>query len=451
MDPKNISDVNEMLMTLKEQLRFDKSKQECYLVAQEVIMTTDIERKQNAEVLTPLSLVNEMMSKIPEEAWTDMSSGQLPTIFDPCVGKGAFVVVIYDLLWEKLEDLIPDEEERRVTILEEMIYFADINPFNIHVTKMILDPGNKYKLNAYCDDTLQMEFDFKFDIVVGNPPYSTNPSMQNTKPLYNLFIEKYITHDKLIFVVPTRWFAGGKGLGKFRKFMMSRNDIYLITVQDDATKWFGKHVEIKGGVVYFLKDGCYSGLCNLDGVLTDLNKYDIIPKSKYLPLIEKVQGFPKISDIYMNAGYYKIRTNDKKLKPKGKITCLVSKLKSNDRKKYVDVEIAEEKKSWKVVTTEAAHGSYSGFGYMNISPPDEIYTDSYIGFKVDDKKQAESLLSYLKTKFANVMLASRKISQHINSGVVKWIPLVPLDRKWNNQRVYDYFNLTKNEIDTVKA
>ena len=47
--------------------------------------TTKNERKQNAEVLTPLKLVNEMMSKIPEDAWTDLKSGWLPKIFDPCV------------------------------------------------------------------------------------------------------------------------------------------------------------------------------------------------------------------------------------------------------------------------------------------------------------------------------------------------------------------------------
>jgi len=185
MDNKNIGIVNESITTLKEQLKFNKSKQECYEICQEVIITTDIERKQYAEVLTPLSLVNEMLSKIPEDAWTDMNNDrvELPKIFDPCVGKGAFVVVVYDLLWKKLEDLIPDEEERRVTILEKMIYFADINPFNIYVTNMILDPAGKYKLNAFTGDSLEMEFDFKFDIIVGNPPYNKGGVRSHTGKL----------------------------------------------------------------------------------------------------------------------------------------------------------------------------------------------------------------------------------------------------------------------------
>jgi len=171
---------------LKEQLKFNKSKQECYNIAKEVIMTTDIEskqecyniakevimttdieRKQNAEVLTPPALAIEMTSKIPEDAWTKKP---LPRIFDPCVGKGVFVSIVYDILWDKLR--IPNEEERRRTILEDMLYFADINPFNIYVTKLILDPKNKYKLNAYCGNTLEMKFNFKFDIIITNPPFN---------------------------------------------------------------------------------------------------------------------------------------------------------------------------------------------------------------------------------------------------------------------------------------
>lgn len=62
---ENPNNINEFLATMKEHIISSKSKEEFYNTAQKCIMTTDIERKKNAEVLTPVSLVKEMLSKIP--------------------------------------------------------------------------------------------------------------------------------------------------------------------------------------------------------------------------------------------------------------------------------------------------------------------------------------------------------------------------------------------------
>ncbi len=52
----------------------------------------------------------------------------------------------------------------------------------------------------------------KFDIIIGNPPYNENLTNSGAKPLYNKFIEYYINKCNLLsFIVPSRWFAGGKG------------------------------------------------------------------------------------------------------------------------------------------------------------------------------------------------------------------------------------------------
>jgi hypothetical protein len=251
MDPKNVSIVNESIATLKEQLQFTGTKEICYEICQDVIMTTSIERKQNAEVLTPLKLVKEMMSKIPVDAWTDMRTGNLPKIFDPCVGKGAFIVVIYDMLFalDALKELIPDDEERRKTILVEMIYFADINPFNIFVTKMILDPSNKYKLNAFTGDTLEMDieevwgFD-KFDIIVGNPPYNDTGGTGTGNTIWQHFVKKYIGKTiYLCFVHPPGWRKPNTQKGKFYKMfdlMALDNQMLYLSIHgiEDGKKTF---------------------------------------------------------------------------------------------------------------------------------------------------------------------------------------------------------------------
>ena len=49
------------------------------------------EKKQNAEVPTPVKLVDEMLDKIPADFWTRPQK-----VFEPCCGKGNFGAVPRD-------------------------------------------------------------------------------------------------------------------------------------------------------------------------------------------------------------------------------------------------------------------------------------------------------------------------------------------------------------------
>jgi hypothetical protein len=56
----------------------------------------------------------------------------------------------------------------------------------------------------------------------------------------------------------------------------------------------------------------------------------------------------------------------------------------------------------------------------------------------------------MKCKLPNFMLGLRKISQHISKSTCKWIPLVPLNKEWNDDEVYKYFKLSEEDIKLVK-
>lgn len=409
------------------------------------------EKKKNAEVPTPVKLVDEMLSVIPSDFW------KMPKkVFEPCCGKGNFVLGIFDKFWIGLEEVYPDYEERSRVIITECLYYADITPLNIFITTEIL----KCHVQSYCGleeldyefhgvvgDTLKMDM-IGFDAVIGNPPYSTDPSQQDTTTLYHKFIEKYI--DKcslLLFVVPSRWFVGGKGLDTFRDFMMKRKDIVSICHEDDSKIWFGNNIVIEGGVNYFLKNTSYNGLCLFNGELYDLSKYDCIIKPQYHSLIDIIIENDSIAKIYCSSGYFKYRTNDKRLLDVGNVKCYVSTIKSKDRVKYVDTyNFTENNTFWKVVTARA-NGKSPKFGAKFIGNPNEIYTDSYISFRVNNEAEAKSLLSYLDTKFANYMLSIRKISQDISENTCKWIPLVPLDRTWSDDEVCEFLKIERTMYD----
>lgn len=379
-----------------------------------------------------------MLNAFPEEFWTKPH-----TVSEPCCGKGGFVIDIIDRFLKGGLSM--------TTILEECIHFADINSLNIFVTSLLVDPEKKYKLNSYLGNTLEMEFPMRFDAVIANPPYNANQTSKGNTPLYNKFVEKFIDESHYcMFVIPSRWFVGGKGLDKFRTMMMNRTDIKLIEHTDNASKRF-ENVSIEGGVSYFLKDSDHSGVCLFNGVEYDLSKYDRIINPKYHAVIEMVKNLEGILSIYNPACYFKYRTNDKRLKKSGKITCYVSYLKSKDRKMYLDdYEFNDKNTFWKVITARA-NGNSGKFGIVFVGSPQEVHTDSYISFAVNSEKEAKFLKTYLETSFINALLSIRKISQDINKSTIRWIPMVPLDREWTDEKVFEHFGFSDEQITMIRA
>jgi hypothetical protein len=456
---KNNQANEEMVMRLKQLFSLHlKDREKLGQIIDKYLIPHDNERRIHAEVSTPYVLRQEMLDSITK--YGDVNFWKTPkTVFEPCCGKGGFVVDLVEKFMNGLSDIMPDKEERYRYIVEHCIYFADINPLNIFVTKLLIDPFGKYKLNNYLGDTLaiDIEQEFKldgFDLVVGNPPYNDELKSTGASPLYHKFIYKYEPLTKLLqFIVPSRWFAGGKGLSEFRVWMKSRTDIVYIRHYFNSKQIFGSNVEIEGGVDHFLINKDHNGLCLFNNTLIDLDKYDIIvQESKYYKLIDRIIYKPNILQLYKPQQYYGIKSNDNRLVDKAEvdhISVYVSKQKGFKKyidKKYIDVDV----KKWKVITARA-NGKYGCFGNKFIGKPNECHSQSYISFEVTNEGEANSLLSYLQCKLPNLLLSVRKLSQDISADTCRWIPLVPLDRTWSDDQLFEYFRLSKELISLVKS
>ena len=110
-------------------------------------------RKDNDEVFTPNSLINEMLDKLPEEVWSNSDK----TWLDPCAGLGNFSVQVLKRLMEGLKGWEPDEELRKKHILENMLYHVEMNPESVEKLQRVLNPEGKYKLNIKCSDFLTFD------------------------------------------------------------------------------------------------------------------------------------------------------------------------------------------------------------------------------------------------------------------------------------------------------
>lgn len=437
-------------MKMLEQLR-NKNDEEKMKIIDQSFKPSKEAKSVNGEVLTPWWMVEEMLNTVDVDFWK-----QPHKVYDPVVGKGIFVFGVIKKFLEHLEcDFdghgFASDQDKRTFIIEELIYMCDINEENVELCKVLFGEN----CNIKCGDSLEIGWNVDFSLVVMNPPYNKNQGNQRVTTLYHKFVERFIDQARyMLCITPSRWFCAGKGLSSFRSMMLNRTDIKLIEHFDNSKDVF-ENVDIKGGVSYFLIDDEYKGGCKFNSENIILNKYDILVENKYHELIDHLNQFYSLEDLYRGR-YYGIESNDKRLEDEkigdNYLKCYTSQQKGFVKwihRKYID---SCKLGKWKVITATAAGRGSDGFGNIFIGGPDEVHTGSYISFEVNNKKEAGVLLTYLKSKLANFMLSLRKISQAMNGNTIRWIPLPLLDQEYyDDQDVYETFDLTDDMIELIES
>jgi hypothetical protein len=219
---------------------------------------TDHEKKKYGQVFTPMKLIDEMLDKL-DEAYTKINKKSIFTNkdlkwYDPANGMGNYPVAIYFRLMIGLENEIPNKEDRKKHILENMLYMCELLKKDIFICNQIFDVDKKFKLNLYCGDSLTFNpltyWDIdKFDVIIGNPPYQAVTEEGIVKGggnnLYTKFIYKaneLLKKDGfLVFINPPTFFSIGRSNNKDN--MNVRKDIF------NKYKWF--HINLQECSKYF--------------------------------------------------------------------------------------------------------------------------------------------------------------------------------------------------------
>ena len=217
-----------------------KNSKELSKIIDKYLIPQENEKKSNAEVSTPHQLRQEMLDKIPLEFWTKERR-----VFEPCCGKGGFLIDIIDRFMTGLKTKYPDKKQRYKKIVEKCLYFSDINNMNIFICKLLIDPFDDYKLNYNEGDTLKLDIKKQwnldeFDAVIGNPPYNASGNTGTGNTIWQLFVKKALEEWVLkgkgcyvVYVHPSGWRKPNSEKGKFTglyKEMVSKNYMRYLSI-----------------------------------------------------------------------------------------------------------------------------------------------------------------------------------------------------------------------------
>jgi site-specific DNA-methyltransferase (adenine-specific) len=363
----------------------------------------------------------------------------------------------------------------------------------------VMDRGDELESHAYAlihTDDIAARIaelfgdDMQFDVIIGNPPYQLDDGGYGTSaaPIYHLFVDqaKKLEPRYLSLVIPSRWFAGGKGLDEFRQAMLADNRLRSIDDYLSAADVF-PGVGLKGGVCSFLWDRDNPGLCRVTTHFKDWT-----PSTAARPLLEPGadifirfnEGLSILKKV-VEAERGKAKQKSLLALPENKrFDRLVSSLRpfglrtffrGRTTKRAGDLLVyqnggtgytprksitigTELIDSWKVYVGRAAPGTGNRDTYPHriistpfVGEPGSISSETYLCIgPFAEKNEAESALSYLSCKLTRLLILLHKPSQDTTRKVYTFVPTQEWTKKWTDDNLYAKYELSPSEIEFIE-
>ena len=317
----------------------------------------------------------------------------------------------------------------------------------------------------------------KFKAIVGNPPYQIMDGGTQTGaiPVYQYFVDvsKKLTPCYLSMIMPSRWFAGGRGLDDFRASML--NDDRLSTLVDfpKARDCFPT-VDIAGGLCYFLWDQQHHDDCvfisSIRGNRTEskrkLNEFDIFVRDNIgMNVINKVQrrNESSVENRVLTVSPFGIRSfvRGDELRTGDMLS-----LKSSAGIGYINRDLVTKNialvDKYKLMcgylnpdragVNNASDGKSNVTTKLTILEPGEVVTETYIVIGTfDSEEETRNYASYMKTKFARFLILQTMTSMHITQANYRFVPNLDFSRPWTDNELYERYELERTEIEYIDS
>ncbi len=397
------------------------------------------------------------------------------------------------------------EDEQRIwdKVVAENIFVICKTPMAKSITKRTLIGFRKAKVNTrYFEDLINQiknkpehfikqvdKFvsertgikNMKFNAIVGNPPYQImdGGAGVSAKPVYNLFVEiaKQIEPNYISMIMPSRWFAGGKGLDSFREGMLSDSRLSHIFDYINAKDCFPT-ASIGGGVNYVLWDSEHKNDCCITTIQGNSRNTETRPLNQFsvfirynaaIHIVKKCNSEDNFASIVNTRNPFGLSSNVRGEKS-GELRLISSAGTSWLPKSAVPSSnqlLAKYKILMSKVTAEHAgepdkNGQFKIVSRTEIIGPNDVCTDSYLIIGASKNKSiVENEYKYLQTRFTRFLLMLSVSSINLSPEKFQFIPLQDFtdisDIKWNksiaeiDKQLYAKYKLTDNEISFIES
>ena len=383
-------------------------------------LTQVSERQDRGEVFTPITLVEEMLDKLPKEVFESKTT----TFLDPCFGTGAFLKAI----GLRLKSAGHSSEN-----INSRLFGFEIDSRLFNETKRKFNGISIYK-----EDFLNADINMKFDVIIGNPPYQGDQSGGNkTHSLWKKFIKKSTELAKcVLFVTPDTWICDdkvqresfNKGTLKYAK-LLPKNTFKQGKVSISTSYWiWTSEVNFNNSILDLLDGTSISFNNSLKDIPTSvINPLTISIHRKFLSL-------PSI-DTTQSPIYYAYK----------------NKSKVN---KYPIYNTTAQGLCWS--DRQPIDANVSKIMFSNVGAYKCVYDSGIMGtcwhshaFEINQEFSSNAL-EYMNSKAIRFFDMINRSGGFMNGTFCKNIPIIDFSSSVDDQAVYNILGLTQEEIDYIE-
>ena len=474
----------------------------------------------NDEVFTPPDVANKMLDTLPNELWSNPEAKFL----DPFCKSGVFLREIAKRLLKGLESQIPDLQERIDHIMHHQLYGIGITELTAYLSRRSLycstRADGKHSVTEFPDESGNIYFEeiahtwdkagkctycgvssenfgeekreglaqhayafihdknpygnMNFDVIIGNPPYQMGDGGGNgssATPIYQQFIQQAMKMNPqyLCMIVPSRWFAGGRGLDDFRDEMLNDKRLKEIHDHPNASDLF-PGVEVKGGINYFLWQNDYDGEClvktyekgecvsEMKRPLKEDNTEVFVRYNEAIPILRKVQAFQEksFSEFVSSQKPFGLRTFVRGKKESFSDSVILYQSKGIG---YINKDEISNNNNWvnlHKIFISYVYGAGEGFPHQILNKPiygkpNSACTETYLVIgPFANKERCDNIISYINTRFFRFLVLLIKNTQSAPKRVYQFVPQQKFDNPCTDEELYEKYGLTEEEIAYIE-
>lgn len=394
----------------------------------------------STETPTKFQLAQNIVNKLSLD-WSDKNL----KFCDPVCGRGTFLLALFKRLSEAGH--CPEH------IVKNMLYGYDFNRVQAHIAFKALKIISGVEPNVFVGNTLTGEFNMKFDVIVGNPPFQA--PKKGDYSYWARFVDKSYSILKddghLAMIIPAGWMSPTNDIRQGQRSVMrdifSKSNTTYINIDPSLGKKYFPKVGQKF-TWFVLQKGQYhqTELDFGDIQLTvDLSKMPMLAKETDSVNVGIIQKICSRSRKWNFTRYIMPETWDE-IKFDQDLQFKYARINGNSN--HID-KVCYSEFPCRLQKTPKVVLPYNGSTYKFIvDNGKQGCTNAYV-MELDSTTNIKSAETYFNSKLIS-WLGKNKFTQYNEGALINSVSAIDLSQPITDEDIYQFYKLTKAEREYIE-